>query len=90
MEFRRHEPPAFVDRPDAGPSVISTATLEAVASWFDDMPVEVGGVPAFREDRFVGSDAPGFIVDGDDVSFEGYEPCAVCRPEPRPEDGRTA
>jgi len=65
VDFRRREPPSFVDRPDAGPSVISTATLEEVASWFDDMTVEgarrrlranveVGGVPAFWEDRFVG------------------------------------
>jgi len=94
VEFRRHEPPAFVDRPDAGPSVISTATLEEVASWFDGMTVkgarrrlranvEVGGVPAFWEDRFVGErrspdsrtpsgnagdDAPAFVVgEGDDA-----------------------
>jgi uncharacterized protein YcbX len=100
VEFRRHEPPAFVDRPDAGPSVISTATLEAVASWFDDMTVEgarrrlranveIGGVPAFWEDRFVGEDAPGFVVDGDDpVRFEGYEPCARCVvPSRDPETG---
>ncbi|WP_338739349.1 MOSC domain-containing protein [Haloplanus salilacus] len=90
VEVRRHEPPAFVDRPDAGPSVISTATLEAVASWFDDMTVEsarrrlranveIGDVPAFWEDRFVGPDAPGFVVGDDDpVRFEGYEPCSRC------------
>lgn len=90
VELRRHEPPAFVDRPDAGPSVISTATLREVASWFDGMTVEgarrrlranveIGGVPAFWEDRFVGNDAPGFVVGGDDpVRFEGYEPCARC------------
>jgi uncharacterized protein YcbX len=105
VEFRRHEPPAFVDRPHAGPSVISTATLEEVASWFESMSVEnarrrlranveVGGVPAFWEDRFVGErnspdsrtesgnvgeDAPGFVVGDDDpVRFEGYEPCSRC------------
>jgi len=101
VEFRRREPPAFVDRPDAGPSVISTATLEAVASWFDDMTVagarrrlranvEVGGVPAFWEDRFVGPDAPAFIVDGADgaVQFAGVEPCARCVvPSRDPETG---
>jgi uncharacterized protein YcbX len=91
VDLRRREPPAFVDRPDAGPSVISTATLEEVASWFEGMTVEgarrrlranveVGGVPAFWEDRFVGDDAPGFVVDGDDgeIGFEGAEPCARC------------
>lgn len=101
VECRRHEPPAFVDRPDAGPSVISTATLEEVASWFDDMTVgsarrrlranvEVGGVPAFWEDRFVGADAPGFVVgEGDDaVRFEGAEPCSRCVvPSRDPETG---
>jgi uncharacterized protein YcbX len=101
VEFRRREPPAFVDRPDAGPSVISTATLEDVASWFDGMTVEgarrrlranveVGGVPAFWEDRFVGPDAPAFVVDGADgaVRFEGDDPCARCVvPSRDPETG---
>jgi uncharacterized protein YcbX len=90
VELRRRDPPGFVDRPDAGPSVVSTATLEAVASWFDGLTVEnvrrrlrtnveVGGVPAFWEDRFVGEDAPAFVV-GDDgpVRFEGVEPCGRC------------
>jgi uncharacterized protein YcbX len=91
VALRRREPPAFVDRPDAGPSVISTATLTEVASWFEGMTVEgarrrlranveIGGVPAFWEDRFVGADAPAFVVgSGDDaVRFEGAEPCARC------------
>ncbi|MFB6301367.1 MAG: MOSC domain-containing protein [Haloferacaceae archaeon] len=76
-----------VDRRGAGPSVISTATVETVASWFDGVDpagmrrrlranVEVGGVSAFWEDRFVGSDAPAFIAGG--VRFEGVEPCGRC------------
>ncbi len=83
----------FVDRPDAGPSVVSTATLGAVASWFDDLTVdgvrrrlranvEVGGVPAFWEDRFVGEGAPIFTVTpadgGQEIRFEGVEPCGRC------------
>ena len=40
VTLRHNAPPAFVDRPEMGPSVISTATLEEVASWFDDMTVE--------------------------------------------------
>jgi uncharacterized protein YcbX len=101
VDVRRHEPPAFVDRPDAGPSVISTATLEEVASWFEGMTVEsarrrlranveIGDVPAFWEDRFVGTDAPAFVVgEGDDaVRFEGAEPCARCVvPSRDPETG---
>ena len=104
VELRRAGDVGFVDRPDAGPSVVTTATLEAVASWFDDLSVEsvrrrlranveVGGVPAFWEDRFVGVDAPAFEVVPDPdrpttdastargstpVRFEGVEPCGRC------------
>jgi len=38
--------------------------------------VEVGGVPAFWEDQFVGADAPAFEAGG--VRFEGVEPCGRC------------
>jgi uncharacterized protein YcbX len=87
VELRRREPPAFVDRPALGPSVISTGTLEEVASWFDGMTadgarrrlrpnVEIGGVPAFWEDRFLGEDPSGFEIDG--VRFEGAEACGRC------------
>jgi uncharacterized protein YcbX len=86
-----------VDRREMGPSVISTATLEAVADWFDDVTVEgarqrlranveVGGVPAFWEDRFFGPDAPAFSVDG--TTFEGVTPCGRCVvPQRDPETG---
>jgi uncharacterized protein YcbX len=77
----------YVDRRGMGPSVISTATLEAVASWFDGMTVEgarrrlranveIGGVPAFWEDRFVGDGAPTFTIGS--VTFEGITPCGRC------------
>lgn len=87
VAIHRAGPAGFVDRPDLGPSVISTATIEAVAGWFDGLSVEgvrrrlranveIGGVPAFWEDRFVGPDAPGFRAG--DVRFRGGEPCARC------------
>jgi uncharacterized protein YcbX len=87
VSLERNSEVGFVDRPSMGPSVISTATLETVASWFDGMTVEsarrrlranleVGGVPAFWEDRFVGEAAPAFEVDG--VRFEGVTPCGRC------------
>ena len=77
----------FVDRREMGPSVVSTATLETVSSWFEDVSVqgvrrrlranvEVSGVPAFWEDRFVGDDAPAFEIG--DVRFEGVTPCGRC------------
>jgi len=87
LTVERDETLGYVDRREMGPSVISTATLETVASWFDDVTVdglrrrlranvEIGGVPAFWEDRFVGADAPAFEVDG--VRFEGVTPCGRC------------
>jgi uncharacterized protein YcbX len=87
LTLERDQSLGYVDRRGMGPSVISTATLEAVASWFDDLTVdgvrrrhranlEVSGVPAFWEDRFVGDDAPAFEVG--DGRFEGVTPCGRC------------
>ncbi|SEH45759.1 hypothetical protein SAMN05192561_10270 [Halopenitus malekzadehii] len=87
LTLERNSSVGFVDRPDMGPSVISTETLETVAGWFDDLTVEgarrrlranveVSGVEPFWEDRFVGDDAPTFTVG--DLRFEGVTPCARC------------
>jgi len=79
----------FVDRRDrlASVSVVSTATVREVASWFDGIEadgvrrrlrtnVEVSGVPAFWEGRFAGEGAPSFRIGN--VRLEGAEPCARC------------
>lgn len=87
LTLRRDESLGFVDRRKMGPSVISTETLRTVASWFDGMTVdgarrrlranvEISGVSAFWEDRFVGDGAPTFEVGG--VRFEGVTPCGRC------------
>jgi hypothetical protein len=87
VTLRRDRTTGFVDRQEMGPSVVSTATLREVASWYDGLTVEsvrrrlrsnveVGGVPAFWEDRFVGEAAPAFVAGG--VRFEGVTPCARC------------
>lgn len=87
VALRHRDPPGFVDRPRLGPSVISTGTLEEVASWFDGMTVEsararlrpnveVGGAPAFWEDQFLGREPSGFDAGG--VRFEGVEACVRC------------
>jgi uncharacterized protein YcbX len=84
---RRDDELGYVDRRNMGPSVVSTATLREFASWFDEITVEsarrrlranveVSGVPAFWEDRFVGDDAPSFEAGG--VRFEGVTPCGRC------------
>lgn len=98
LTLRRDESLGFVDRREMGPSVVSVATLETVASWFDEMTVdgarrrlraniEISGVPAFWEDRFLGAGAPDFEVDG--VRFEGVTPCGRCVvPERDPDTGQ--
>lgn len=97
LKCQRDTSLGFVDRREMGPSVISTATLETVAAWFNDMTVEgarrrlranveISGVPAFWEDRFVGEDAPSFEIDG--IRFEGVTPCGRCVvPERHPDTG---
>ncbi|QGN07965.1 MOSC domain-containing protein [Halorhabdus sp. CBA1104] len=97
LTLERDESLGFVDRREMGPSVVSTATLREVASWFDTLSVdgvrrrlraniEVSGVDAFWEDRFVGEAAPGFEANG--VHFEGVTPCGRCVvPERDPDTG---
>jgi hypothetical protein len=99
VTLRRDTSQGFVDRREMGPSVISTATLRTVASWFEGVSVEsarrrlranveVAGVPPFWEDRFVGADAPSFAAG--DVRFEGVTPCGRCVvPQRDPDTGET-
>jgi uncharacterized protein YcbX len=72
-----------------GPTVVSTATLIEVASWFPGLGadgvrrrlranIEIGGVPAFWEDGLytVAGEVVAFRVG--EVTFEGMNPCARC------------
>lgn len=71
-----------------GPTVISTATIEEVASWFDLAPenvrrrfranLEIEGVPAFWEDRLFSDH--GRVVDFSigNVRLAGVNPCQRC------------
>ncbi|MBD2212349.1 MOSC N-terminal beta barrel domain-containing protein [Calothrix sp. FACHB-156] len=73
-----------------GPTVISTATLTEVASWFPGVTVEqmrrrmranleIGGVPAFWEDQLFSSQSDqtvSFRIGN--VSFVGVQPCQRC------------
>lgn len=80
----------FPDDPIAsGPTIISTATLEAVASWFpgisvDEMRsrlranIEIAGVPAFWEDRLFGNEGEVVNFQVGEVLFEGVNPCQRC------------
>jgi uncharacterized protein len=80
----------------AGPTLVSRATLETVADWFDlDLEetrrrfranLEIDGTPAFWEDQLFGADAPRPFSIGE-VRFEGVNPCARCAVPTR--DSRT-
>lgn len=99
VTIKRDTSLGFVDRRELGPSIVSTATLETVASWFDRLTVEgarrrfranveVSGVPAFWEDRFVGEGAPAFEIDG--VPVDGVTPCGRCVvPQRHPDTGES-
>jgi uncharacterized protein len=79
----------------AGPTIVSTASLQAVCNLFSGMNVnearerfrttlEIDGVPAFWEDQLFGEDenyAVRFRIG--DVAFEGSNPCARCPVPPR-------
>lgn len=73
----------------SGPSVISTATLRTVASWFPTIDLdsmrrrlranlEIDGVPPFWEDRLVANRGEAVAFRIGDVELEGVEPCERC------------
>jgi len=73
----------------SGPTIISTATVETVASWFDGIStaemrrrlrpnIELGGVPAFWEDHLFADREHHVQFTIGDVSFRGVNPCQRC------------
>ncbi len=73
----------------SGPTIISTATLEVVASWFpgisvDEMRlrlrtnIELRGVPPFWEDQLFTEAGTVVQFQLGDVLFEGINPCQRC------------
>jgi uncharacterized protein YcbX len=96
----RYSPAGFPDDDLAsGPTIVSTASLQAVCDLFRGMhldevrqrfrtTLEIDGVPAFWEDQLFGSEersAVRFRIG--EVNFEGSNPCARCPVPPR--DPRT-
>jgi hypothetical protein len=72
-----------------GPTIVSTATLSAVASWFPGLDVdsvrrrlrtniEVEGVPAFWEDGLFGPAGETVPFRIGEIVFEGINPCQRC------------
>ncbi|MCW5317283.1 MOSC domain-containing protein [Nostoc sp. KVJ3] len=77
------------DTNSLGPTVISTATLTEVASWFPNLSVgemrrrmraniEIGGVPAFWEDQLFTEQGNLLSFRVGDVDFLGVNPCQRC------------
>ena len=72
----------------SGPTLVSRATLEAVAGWFGlDLEetrrrfranLEIEGAPAFWEDRLFGADGLTRQFSMGEVLLEGVNPCARC------------
>jgi hypothetical protein len=92
----RHAPGGFPDDTIAnGPTIISTASLQALTAWFvgltvDDLrlrfrtTLEIGGVPAFWEDQLFGENERSVVrFTIGEVAFEGSNPCARCPVPPR-------
>ena len=100
VNLRRNGQGGFPDDLNApGPTVISTATLALVASWFPGLSVdsarvrfranlEIGGVPPFWEDHLFGEPDTVVAFQIGDVTFHGVNPCQRCVVPPRdPETG---
>ena len=78
-----------------GPTITSTASLQAVCDWFEGIKLsearerfrttlEIEGVPSFWEDQLFGPNE-NYVVRFKigDVAFEGSNPCARCPVPPR-------
>lgn len=96
---RHFDEPVTIVRDDAGgfpddtnapgPTLISSATLETVASWFDELDVasvrarlrtniEIAGVPPFWEDRLFEAAGEGIGFTIGEIEFTGINPCQRC------------
>lgn len=77
------------DLESAGPTIVSTATLETIARWFPGLStesvrlrlranIEVGDVPAFWEDRLYRAEGETLPFRIGSVTFLGTNPCQRC------------
>ena len=77
------------DTVSPGATIISTATLEAIASWYPELStedirqrfranIEIAGVPAFWEDRLFATPEQTVKFQVGNVEFMGVNPCQRC------------
>jgi uncharacterized protein len=75
------------DTASPGPTIISTASLQEIASWYPHLSVpeirrrlrtniEITGVPAFWEDRLFTNNPQDFLIGN--ILFQGINPCQRC------------
>lgn len=95
ITFKTNPDGGFPDDLDSpGPTIISTATLAEVASWFPPLDtaclrvrfranLEIGGVPPFWEDRLYGVKGSRVRFRIGDCTFDGNNPCQRCAVPPR-------
>lgn len=86
--FKENLEMGFPDDTDSpGPTIISTATLEAVTSWYPGLEleevrrrfranIEIEGVPPFWEDKLFIPEVSNFQIG--EVNFIGVNPCQRC------------
>jgi hypothetical protein len=79
----------------SGPTIVSTASLDAITEWFPGITtdearlrfrtsLEISGVPAFWEDQLFGEEERSVVrFRIGEVNFEGSNPCARCPVPPR-------
>ncbi len=100
IHIRSNQDTGFPDDLNApGPTIVSRASLRAVADWFPPLSAEevhrrfrtnllLEGVPAFWEDTLFGSALSVVPFSVGRVRFEGVNPCQRCEVPPRnPETG---
>jgi hypothetical protein len=90
VSLRHDRTGGFPDDTDAsGPTVVATATIREVASWYDGIDVEgmrrrlranleIGGVPPFWEDHLFADRDHVVSFSIGDVELEGVNPCQRC------------
>ena len=77
------------DTVSPGATIVSTATLDAIASWYPELNtedirrrfranIEIAGVPAFWEDRLFTHSGQTVNFKVGDVEFMGVNPCQRC------------
>ena len=90
VKMRQDSVTGFPDDTNAlGPTIISTGTVETVASWFPSVSVEqmrlrlranleIGGIPPFWEDQLFSEAGSSVRFQVGEVIFAGINPCQRC------------